>query len=239
MTAKHGEFRELIRSMFQERHKQPHLTVSLLRQHWGDILGDSLARKTYPARMAGHILWINALDASWAYQLQFMKHELLESVQVFMGSEDITELRFRQGEPHATVDEDEAATPHGQQEQTPEDSGESGGNGGNGPAHNAGAAAENRAGNRTKNRAESGKHAAEDSSPSGDVPDADHVADSVTDSAMDSMAESMAESAIDSMKEPVVDSAAVHAIHDDSLRDSFSRWAHLKKRKKPSKPGRP
>jgi hypothetical protein len=192
MSAKHGEFRELITSMFRDRHKQPHLTVSLLRQHWGDILGQQLARKTYPARMAGHTLWINALDASWAYQLQFMKHELLESVQVFMGSEDITELRFRQGELHATVDGDEAVAPEGSEENPEESSG-------NRTAHKAGAGAE------------SGKHAAADSTASGEAPQVDQVAESV------------------------MESAAADVIADDSLRDSFRRWAQVKKTKKPGR----
>ena len=113
MSAKHGEFRDLIMAMFRERHKQPHLTVNLLRQHWEDILGRELARKTHPARIAGHTLWINALDASWAYQLQFMKREMLESVQVFMGAEDITELRFKQGGLQSGAHEAETKTPGG------------------------------------------------------------------------------------------------------------------------------
>ena len=209
MSAKHGEFRELITSMFRERHKQPHLTVSLLRQHWGDILGQQLARKTYPARMAGHTLWINALDASWAYQLQFMKHELLESVQVFMGSEDISELRFRQGELHATVDGDEAVAPEGTEENPEENSG-------NHTAHKAGAGAENGA----EAGAENGKHAAADSSASGEAPQVDQVADSV----------------LESMTESVMESAAADVITDDSLRDSFRRWAQVKKTKKPGRP---
>ena len=109
MGQKHGEFRDLITEMFRERHKHPHLTVNLLRRHWEDILGLELARKTYPARISGNTLWINALDASWAYQLQFMKHELLESVQVFMDSRDVAELRFKQGALHASpCDEGEA-----------------------------------------------------------------------------------------------------------------------------------
>ncbi len=92
------EFRELIVQLFRERRRQPHLTVTLLRQHWAEVLGAELARKTWPARLAGNLLWINTVDAGWAYQLQFMKRDMLESIQLFMGTPTITELRFRQGE---------------------------------------------------------------------------------------------------------------------------------------------
>lgn len=170
MGAKHGEFRELITEMFRERQKHPHLTVNLLRQHWRDILGQELAQKTYPARIAGNTLWINALDASWAYQLQFMKRELLESVQVFMGTQDLTELRFKQGGLHG-------------------DSGEAG-----------------------------AQHPA---APTGDM----HPRNG-------------AEQDGDSADEPVMareeDPVTASVIPDEALRDSFSRWVHVKKRKKPA-----
>ena len=100
MSEKSGEFRALIAQMFRERQRRPHLTVSLLRRHWADILGAELARKTYPARIKGNTLWINTVDSAWAFQLQFLKHELLESVQVFMDTREIGELRFKQGDLH-------------------------------------------------------------------------------------------------------------------------------------------
>ncbi len=101
------EFRELIAQLFRERRRQPHLTVTLLRQHWAEVLGAELAGKTWPTRLAGHLLWINTVDAGWAYQLQFMKRDLLESIQLFMGAPTVTELRFRQGEipPPATAEQ--------------------------------------------------------------------------------------------------------------------------------------
>ena len=92
------DFHDLIVQLFRDRHKQPSLTVTLLRQHWSDIHGAELARKTYPARLTGGLLWINAVDAGWAYQLQFMKREMLESIQVFMGAPTVKELRIKQGE---------------------------------------------------------------------------------------------------------------------------------------------
>jgi hypothetical protein len=91
-------FQKLVAQLFREREKHPQLTVTLLRQHWRAILGEELAGKTYPARISRDTLWINAVDASWAYQLQFMKAEILESIHVFTESAAIKALRFRQGE---------------------------------------------------------------------------------------------------------------------------------------------
>ena len=90
-------FGELTGDLFRTRRKQPHLTVTLLRKHWAGILGAELASKTHPARIAGNTLWINALDSSWAYQLQFLKEEILPAVQVFLSSAAISDLRFKAG----------------------------------------------------------------------------------------------------------------------------------------------
>jgi hypothetical protein len=207
MGAKHAEFRDLITAMFRERHKHPHLTVNLLRQHWADILGPELAERTYPARMAGQTLWINALDASWAYQLQFMKHELLESVQVFMGTADITELRFKQGALHSASEDEHT-----------KDTAASTVTASIAPA--AHEAADEAAGVRDSDDTgapcgmDSGGTSMKDTDPGG-------MATKDTDPDGVVLQETGEEAA----------TATTAAIADDCLRNSFSRWARVKKRK--------
>ncbi len=92
------EFRTLAADLFRENKKHTHLTVNLLKRHWAAVVGQDLAYKTHPARIVKQTLWINAKDGSWAYQLQFMKEELLRSVQAYIQCKEITDLRFRMGE---------------------------------------------------------------------------------------------------------------------------------------------
>ncbi len=101
----------MVGELFRERRKHPHLAVTLLRRNWKNILGEHLAGKTYPARLVGNILWINAADASWAYQLQFLKREMVESIQVFMESQAVSDLRFKVGEIPQTASISAAAPP--------------------------------------------------------------------------------------------------------------------------------
>ena len=100
---------DLTGDLFRTRQKQPHLIVTLLRKNWAGIVGAELARKTHPARIAGNTLWINALDSSWAYQLQFLKEEILPAVQVFLSSAAISDLRFKAGAVPETEPQAEAA----------------------------------------------------------------------------------------------------------------------------------
>jgi len=89
------DLRDLVGELFRTRKKQPHLVVTLLRQHWAGIVGAEMARKTWPKRLAGETLWIAATDSGWAYQLQFMKGELLDSLAAFLERPLVTDLRFR------------------------------------------------------------------------------------------------------------------------------------------------
>ena len=103
---------DLAGDLFRSRQKQPHLTVTLLRKHWAGIVGAELARKTHPARIAGNTLWINALDSSWAFQLQFLKEEILPAIQVFLSSAAISDLRFKAGAvPEAAQKAEETPPP--------------------------------------------------------------------------------------------------------------------------------
>ena len=101
---------DLAGDLFRTRQKQPHLTVTLLRKHWAGIVGAELASKTHPARIAKNTLWINALDSSWAYQLQFLKEEILPAVQVFLSSAAISDLRFKAGAVPKFPEKAEGAT---------------------------------------------------------------------------------------------------------------------------------
>ena len=88
----------LMKKIFQEKARHPQLLVGVLREYWAEIVGEQLVEKTYPARVTKNLLWINAIDSSWAYQLQFMKEELLQSVQAFVEPGQIKDLRFQLGE---------------------------------------------------------------------------------------------------------------------------------------------
>ncbi|MBI4081836.1 MAG: DUF721 domain-containing protein [Candidatus Lambdaproteobacteria bacterium] len=100
------ELHELVQALFREQQKQPHLTLNLLRQHWSAIVGETLGATTRPLRLEKGVLWVGARDASWAYQLQFMKADLLASVATFLEGQLVRDMRFR-----AVPAEETAAAP--------------------------------------------------------------------------------------------------------------------------------
>jgi hypothetical protein len=100
--------------LFRERKKLPHLALSALQTHWGDVVGAGLAARTRPLRLARGVLWVAAPDASWAYQLQFMKTDLLRSVRAYLGSDAVADLRFKEAPSvDAAAPEPSSAPPPG------------------------------------------------------------------------------------------------------------------------------
>ena len=91
-------FGELVEGIFRKQRKGAALTVTRLRQHWGAIVGAGLARATRPTRVVRGVLWIATVDSGWAFNLQFVKADMLDAVQTYLGSEEVRELRFRVGE---------------------------------------------------------------------------------------------------------------------------------------------
>lgn len=99
---------DLFEGIFRRKRREPVLAVSRLRKHWPAIVGDALARVTWPARIARGVLWINALDSGWAFNLQFVKSDLLNAARVFLGNDDIRELRYKAGAMSGAAEADGA-----------------------------------------------------------------------------------------------------------------------------------
>ncbi len=91
-------FGELVEGLFRKQRKGASLTVTRLRQHWGAIVGAGLARATRPTRVVRGVLWVATVDSGWAFNLQFVKADMLDAVQTYLGSEEVRELRFRVGD---------------------------------------------------------------------------------------------------------------------------------------------
>lgn len=94
---KQGELGHLVGQLFREKARQPHLVLEVLRENWRGIVGEKLAGKTHPFKITKGTLWVNTIDSSWAYQLGFMKDDLMKSIRVFLEAEYVKELRFQQG----------------------------------------------------------------------------------------------------------------------------------------------
>jgi hypothetical protein len=94
---------DLVGAVFREHRREEHLTLAALQNRWAALVGPGLAERTWPARLQRGLLWVTAPDSSWAYQLQFLKAELLGSLRTGMPNCPVTDLRFKVGALPASV----------------------------------------------------------------------------------------------------------------------------------------
>jgi len=90
-------FQDLAKSVFREHRREDHVALVSLQRQWAALVGAGLAERTWPSRLQRGLLWVTAPDSSWAYQLQFLKRELLGSLQSSMQDCPVRDLRFKVG----------------------------------------------------------------------------------------------------------------------------------------------
>ena len=63
--------------------------------HWEDIVGKEISRKTRPQKLFKKILYISVSDPGWANELSMMSEQLISKINSFAGDEIINQLRFK------------------------------------------------------------------------------------------------------------------------------------------------
>ena len=121
--AKHPSLNPLpdILSRFLKTHGMAiHMLEFRLQQHWPEIVGEHVARHTWPDSVRHRKLYLVAENSVWLQQLLFLKPELLATINGAADGEALTDIVLRVGTVPAPV-VCEGPSPHpapsGQQEE--------------------------------------------------------------------------------------------------------------------------
>jgi len=121
--AKHPSLNPLpdILSRFLKTHGMAtHMLEFRLQQHWPEIVGEHVARHTWPDSVRHRKLYLVAENSVWLQQLLFLKPELLATINGAADGEALTDIVLRVGTVPAPV-AGEGLSPHpapsGQQEE--------------------------------------------------------------------------------------------------------------------------
>ena len=66
-----------------------------LFNHWPEIVGSDISRKTVPQKIFKETLYIKVENATWASELGMLKPQLIEKINRFIGEETIKDLKFK------------------------------------------------------------------------------------------------------------------------------------------------
>ena len=66
---------------------------------WPQVVGADLARETHPLKLTGGTLWVTASSTPLAHQLHLERGQLIDHLNLLIGTPAIREIRFRQAGP--------------------------------------------------------------------------------------------------------------------------------------------
>ncbi len=64
---------------------------------WGSAVGRVIADNSRPTAYKGSILMVDVISSAWIHQLHFLKKDLISKVNQALGSEKITDIKFKVG----------------------------------------------------------------------------------------------------------------------------------------------
>jgi predicted nucleic acid-binding Zn ribbon protein len=89
------ELSSIINSFVSEDRIRKNIKKFRLFNHWSDIVGPEIAKKTFPIKIFKGTLYIKVANPVWANELSLMSRQMLKKINNFTGEEEITGLKFR------------------------------------------------------------------------------------------------------------------------------------------------
>ena len=70
------------------------VSIYRLQKEWVDVVGEGLARSSYPKRVDGQTLVVSVENPSWSHHLSMMSDEILKVIRERSGM-DVKKIRFQ------------------------------------------------------------------------------------------------------------------------------------------------
>ena len=64
---------------------------------WNSTVGSSIAENAKPAAIKGRLLLVHVASSAWIHQLQFLKDDIIRTMNMASGKEMIEDIKFKIG----------------------------------------------------------------------------------------------------------------------------------------------
>jgi len=90
-------FRSVLEGILKSLEIEAPLRAYSILGAWKALMGETIALQTQPRAVRNRILFVDVSHPTWIQQLQFLKPQLIEKVNAFMGERFIEDIRFKLG----------------------------------------------------------------------------------------------------------------------------------------------
>lgn len=85
---------DTLRQLLKKKHYGKAIKQQQIFENWPKLVGNALAKKTKPKRIAQNTLWVAVEHSSWIQELQFLKEPLLNKLAKLYPHSGIQKIRF-------------------------------------------------------------------------------------------------------------------------------------------------
>ncbi|MFC2159855.1 DUF721 domain-containing protein [Actinomycetota bacterium] len=85
----------IIGSVVDKMELNKKLRVSNIFNHWEDIMGPAIAKKSKPQKLVRKTLYVSVTTSTWANELSLMSEKLIEKINSFTGEDIVKTIRFK------------------------------------------------------------------------------------------------------------------------------------------------
>ncbi len=85
----------IIGSVVDKMELSKKLKRSNIFNHWEDIVGSGIAKKSKPQKLVHKTLYVSVTTSTWANELSLMSEKLIEKINSFIGEDVVKTIRFK------------------------------------------------------------------------------------------------------------------------------------------------
>lgn len=85
----------IIRNITSDPKIKNKLEISNIFNHWGDIVGSEINKKSRPDKLARGILFVSVINFTWANELSLMSDQLKKKINSYIGRKVVKSIRFK------------------------------------------------------------------------------------------------------------------------------------------------
>jgi len=90
-----ADIKGLLARVIRKKKWQRRMELHAVFRLWNEIVGPDISSRAQPAYLRGSVLWVEVSDSIWMQQLHLQKLLLLDLINRRLGTEGISNIRFR------------------------------------------------------------------------------------------------------------------------------------------------
>jgi hypothetical protein len=87
----------VLNNLLRVFHEKANGDMALIWRYWDEAVGATVAQNARPAVFKGRMLYVNVAGSPWIHQLQFLKQDIIERLNMALGHNAVDDIKFKIG----------------------------------------------------------------------------------------------------------------------------------------------